>query len=191
MEPWQSLASPAGHRSLCLLLQELEGPQPLAQVAFPGTLCLRFLLCNATTIYLLWQTPLVCLVYHAQDSPPQFPPLLSSSPLPSEVSTNLSASPPPSTRSTSQAFLTLAPIGKEIVRSSVSSQFLREETGDGTAPGLYPLCRTGEQAVDSLSSADLTILAFSIAVLSPLTSFVSERYPLQTRRQIQSGGLFW
>lgn len=82
MEPWQSLASPAGHRSLCLLLQELEGPQPLAQAAFPGTLCLRFLLCNATTIYLLWQTPLVCLVYHAQDSPPQFPPLLPSSPLP-------------------------------------------------------------------------------------------------------------
>lgn len=57
----------------------------------------------------------------------------------SEVPTNLSAPPPPSTRITSQVFLTLAPIGKEIMRSSVSSQFLREETGDGTAPGLYPL----------------------------------------------------
>lgn len=131
MEPWQSLASPAGHRSLCLPLSELEGSQPLSQL--PAVQCHHHL------------PPLVDSsgVSHVSNTGLTFPVLTSfllQCPAQSEVPTNHSVSSPPSTPITSLVFLTLAPIRKEIMRSSVSSQFLREGTGDGTAPGLY-LCQ--------------------------------------------------
>lgn len=60
---------------------------------------------------------------------------------------------------TSLVLLTLVPIIKELVRSSVSSQFFREDTGGDTALGLYfiPYAELGRRQW-TLSSADQPIL---------------------------------
>lgn len=144
MEPWQSLASPAGHRSLCLPLQEPQGPQKPQVTScsggipwdtfsqFPAVQCHHHLspLADSSGVSHVPSTGRTLPVPSSSLLQP---------PGQSEVPTSVSASPPPSSPITSLVSLTLAAIGKDIMRSSVSSQFIREGTGDGTAPGLYPL----------------------------------------------------